>query len=114
MMASYNIFLQRDTDYAETLTFYSDECMSSVIDLTGYTFKAEIKASTSDSTVVETFAIDTSQATSGKIILSLTDTELLAMASGDYFWDLRVTTDAGVVARWVGGTVKVSGTITRL
>jgi hypothetical protein len=107
MMASYNIFLQRDTDYAETLTFYSDECMSSVIDLTGYTFKAEIKTS-------PTFAIDTSQASSGKIVLSLTDTELLAMASGDYFWDLRVTTDAGVVARWVGGTVKVSGTITRL
>ena len=53
-MASYNIFLQRDTDYAETLTFYSDECMSSVIDLTGYTFKAEIKASASDATVVET------------------------------------------------------------
>ena len=83
MMASYNIFLQRDTDYAETLTFYSDECMSSAIDLTGY-------------------------------ILSLTDTETLAMASGDYYWDLRVVTAASVVARWVGGTVKVSGTITRL
>jgi hypothetical protein len=114
MMASYNIFLQRDTDYAETLTFYSDECMSSVIDLTGYTFRAEIKTSASESVASETFAIDTSQASSGKIILSLTDTELLAMASGDYYWDLRVTTAAGVVARWVGGTVKVSGTITRL
>ena len=49
-------------------------------------------------------------ASTGKIILSLTDTETLAMTAGDYVWDL-LEDASGTRLRKAEGTVTVANTV---
>jgi len=113
MTATRNIVLERDTDFSESLTFYSDACFSTTLDVSDYTFQAQIRATDTSSTVIATFTIDTTDAATGNIVLSLTAAQTLALTAGSYFWDLRCVDANSVVSRWVSGTATVAGTITR-
>jgi len=113
MTATYNVVLERDTDFSESFTFYTDTCRTTTLDVSDYTFRAQIRATDTSTTVIALFTIDTANAATGNIVLRLTAAETLALTAGSYFWDLRCVDASGVVSRWISGTAKVAGTITR-
>ena len=113
MSATYNILIDIGSDYADTFTFYSDACKTTTIDLTDYAFKAQVRSSFASETVIAEIDISTTDAADGKIDLSIAAADTLTLTAGSYYWDLRVTDGDGAVARWVSGSVTISGTVTR-
>ena len=113
MTATRNIVLQRDTDFSESLTFYSDTCFATTIDVSTYTFRAQIRSSETSATVIALLSIDTTNAATGNIVLSYSAADSLNLTAGTYYWDLRVVDANGGVSRWLAGTATVTGTITR-
>ncbi len=82
------------------------------IDLTGYEFLAEIRASADpDAALMASFAIDVVDATGGIITPTLTATEAAKLIPGSAKHDLQLTNPDGDVRTWVAGRVKVRGDV---
>lgn len=113
MSTLYNINLSRDTSYSEKFLFYSDKCRSTLMDLTGYTFKAEAKVAYDDVDPAFEFTINTSELADGAVTFILSNVETEVITAGNYIWDLRVIDPEDVVDRWIHGSVEVSDTVTR-
>ena len=112
-MQPVNFLIETDTNFSQRLVFYIDRCMTSVIDLTGYSFLAQIRATAESSTVIATFDIAV-EASSGAVTLSLDDTDTIDLTAGTYVWDLRITDDEGTVLNQrPGGEVTVTQTVSR-
>jgi len=109
----YNISVRKDTSYSVTFNFFSDRCKTTALDLSSHSFEAEVRASNSSGTIVETLNFDTEYSADGKITMFLSDTETLALSVGEYVWDMKVTLPDSSVDRWVYGTFNVIGTVTR-
>jgi hypothetical protein len=107
-----NLVIYTGTDFSQTFVL-EDSQSNSVKDLTGYSACAQMKRyesslKTADFTI--TFANDR---TTGKITLSLSSTETLALKSGKYFYDLLLNSPTGNTERVVEGTALVKRSITR-
>jgi len=109
----YNITLYVDSSFSVGFNFFTDRCKQNPMDLTGYTFEAEIRPSAGSSTLTETFHMDVEQLPTGSLIMYLSDAETLALTPGAYYWDLKVTLPDESVERWITGNVEVKGTVTR-
>jgi hypothetical protein len=90
-------------------------------DLTSVTFEAQIRKNASDVTALATFTCTVdADPTTGKVVLSLTDAETLAIpATGQnygvpsvYTWDMLMI-EGTAVTRILNGTVNVSPGVTR-
>jgi len=113
MAGTYNILINRGNDFSKSLTFYVGRyCDGVKRDVSASTFYAQIRPSTGSATLTETFAINTADAASGKIILSLTDTETQAMTAGSYVWDLLEDASGTRVTK-VGGSVTVNNVVSQ-
>jgi len=107
-----NLVIYTGTDFSQTFVL-EDSQSNSVKDLTGYSACAQMKRyesslKTADFTI--TFANDRA---TGKITLSLSSTETLALKSGKYFYDLLLNSPTGNTERVVEGTALVKRSITR-
>ena len=107
-----NLTIYTGTDFAQTYVL-EDSQSNSIKDLTGYAGCAQMKRyessqKTADFTV--TFANDR---TSGRITISLNDSETSALKAGKYFYDLLLSDPTGSIERVVEGTVLVKKSITR-
>ena len=111
MAGTYNILINRGNDFSKSLTFYVGRyCDGVKRDVSASTFYAQIRPEAGSATLTETFAIDTTDAANGKIILSLTDTETQAITAGTYAWDL-LENASGNKATKVGGSVTVNNVV---
>ena len=111
MAGTYNLLIKRGDDFSRSLTFYVGKyCDGVKRDVSASTFYAQIRPIAGSATLTETFAINMASASTGKIILSLTDTETLAMTAGDYVWDL-LEDASGTRLRKAEGTVTVANTV---
>lgn len=109
--ATRDLVLYRGDDYAHQITFQDDSDPPQVFDLTGYTFKAQIRDRSENGTVVYAeFDIDDSQASDGIIVLHLNAAATRIPSPG--YWDLEVNDGIGTQT-WLKGSVKVSGDVTR-
>lgn len=104
----FNIY--RGDDYVHQLVFTDDATPPVSLNLSAYTFRAEIRDRPENGTVIHgEFDIDTSQAADGIIVLSL-----LAVATNipPGFWDLEVN-DGSSTQTWFAGAVNMSGDVTQ-
>jgi hypothetical protein len=107
--AVHNLTVYRDRDFSQT--FYL-KAQGAVMNLTGYTGKAEIRSGKDDDTLIVAFQV-TVDPLIGSIELSLTDTQTILLKDTTAFWDLVLTDTHGKRQNYIEGQVKVLGTVTR-
>jgi len=107
-----NLIIYTGTDFSQTFVL-EDNQTNSVKDLTGYSACAQMKRYESSLKTADFTIAFANDRTTGKITLSLTSTETLALKSGKYFYDLLLNSPTGTTERVVEGTVLVKRSITR-
>jgi hypothetical protein len=122
---SYEMSIEQGAAFSLLLTITDSEAAR--VDLTGHTFRGQIRKTYSSTDIVVSFTFtlsdQTSGATRGQVTVSLTATQTAAItvdaASGQtrpetkYIYDIESETGAGVVTRWLQGLVKVSPEVTK-
>src|SRR5689334_7216464 len=77
--------------FALTVRFFSDDAKTVPIDLSAGTWRAQIRRNESSSTVLATFNVDTTDADTGVLVLSLTAAQTAELPQS-CVWDLEDTT----------------------
>ena len=106
--ANYNITVNQFADFSRSFQIKED---SVVLDITGYSFKGELKENFNSTTSVDFTATITTPAT-GLFNIKLTDTQTTAMAAGTWVYDLNMTDAAGIVTRIIQGRAFISPGVT--
>jgi len=106
-----NIFINQGTDFSTTVTI--SDAVGAALDLKGYTALAQLRK-TYESTTSTAFAVafDSSRLT-GKVTISLTDTQTASIESGRYVYDLLVTSGTGLKTRVVEGIATLNPSVSR-
>lgn len=105
------------------LNFYSGETLSmsltckdsagAVFPLTGYSARAQVRASATSSTVVLDLSPTIPTPANGIVVISKTDEQTAIVTPGTYYWDLVLDTPTGGVIFIAGGTMKFRKLVTR-
>jgi len=113
-MAVYvsNIVINTGTTFNQMFTLENVNT-NSVLDLTDYTVKSEMRKHHGSNTGVTTFTSTIASAAAGKITIGLTTTQTAALKPGRYVYDVLLTDNSGVRDRVVEGMVLVSQGATR-
>jgi hypothetical protein len=88
-MTILSLTIDQGTTFNHQFTIQSSAGIA--IDLTGYTFKSEIRKSYSSVSATATFVIGIVDAVNGIITISLSSQITTAIAAGRYIWDLEFT-----------------------
>jgi PKD repeat protein len=109
--ASRDLTIYRGDIYSHQLTFENDATPPAALDVHTYTFTAQIRdrRDRATGTPAASFTVDATQAASGIIVLSLSETDTAALTGSLYYWDLQVEP---IGQTWLAGTVTVSGDVT--
>lgn len=91
------------------------------VDLTGYTFAAQIRRKPSSATITATFSYAITDAANGLVQLSLTAAQTSAITCGDtetepaslYYWDAFATSPGAKVTKLAHGEITVIAQVTR-
>ena len=110
-----NLNIDAASDYSSTVTISSvaSDGTETAFDLTNYTVAAEIRKTFASSTATAFTAAVNSPATDGKVTISLTDVQTIALDRGRFVWDMVVTSASGTKTRVLQGTVTVNPSVTR-
>ena len=108
--AKQNLSITRGDTETIVLTMTSDG--STAIDITGRTYRAQIRT-TKDATVkAATFTCSVIDAANGEVQCSLTAVQTAALTVGVHYWDLEET-DGSNVSTILSGSVNVLADVTR-
>lgn len=105
-----NIFIDQGTDYEVTIDV--TDTSDNIIDLTGYSASAQIRKTYGSTTIAETFGTSITAST-GKVTLSLTDTQTTGLKAGRYVYDLVITDGSGAKTRVIEGQAIITPGVTR-
>jgi hypothetical protein len=83
------------------------------VDVTGYSYQAQIRASYSDSVPLATFTVDTTGAALGQLVLILPQSVTATLGGKTGIWDLRQTDLDGNATYMVRGNFKCLYSVTR-
>jgi hypothetical protein len=91
------------------------------VDITGYTFAAQIRRKPSSAVITATFAYSITDANDGLVQLSLTAAQTAAITCGDtdtepaslYYWDVFATSPGAKVTKLAHGEVVMVAQVTR-
>ena len=106
-----NIFINQHADFNTTVTI--SDSNGSALDLTSYTALAQIRKTYESTTATAFTATFDSERTTGKITISLTDTQTGALESGRYVYDLLISGVSGDKTRVVEGIATVNPSVSR-
>lgn len=102
-------------DYGKLFTVQDSD--GNARDMTGYSFKAQIRKCKSSTTAIVTFesptSIDISDAANGNITLKLTDVETGTLSEINGVFDLQWTTDTGDINVILEGRAQILETVTK-
>jgi len=107
---TYNFTIEQGTTFSRVLTLQEN---SSAMNLTGYSVASQMRSTHDSSSIVATFSGSVTNASSGQITLSLTNSQTSAIEEGIYVYDVEITSGAGAVTRILQGNVTVSPEVTR-
>lgn len=102
-----NIFIDQGTDYEVTIDV--TDTSDNIIDLNGYSAIAQIRKTYGSTTIAETFSTSITPST-GKVTLTLTDTQTTGLKIGRYVYDLIITDSSGVKTRVIEGQAIITPT----
>ena len=109
--ATHNLTIYRDRDFSQV--FILKDGNGVVIDLTTYTVKAQLRPEKDSAELILDFTVVVVDV-EGKITISLTDVQTLALDEDKVRWDLVLTDPAGLRQNYVEGAVTIKGTVTRV
>lgn len=107
--ADKELEIYRGDDYVHVLTFTDDEYPPGALDVSDYTFRAQIRDRPEKGVLLVEFDIDDSQAELGVIVLSL---PAASTRIDPGYWDLQVS-DGTSTSTWLKGAVKMDGDVTQ-
>lgn len=96
----------------ETLVVTIQDDNGSAINITGRTYRAQIRSSQDSTTIKASFTCTVTGGSSGQVTCVLSATDSATLSSGQYFWDLEETA-SGVVSTILSGNVTVLADVTR-
>mgnify|MGYP001258920267 CR=1 FL=1 len=105
-----NLYIDQGTDYS--IEVDCTDVAGEVLDLTGYTAAAQIRKTYGSTSISATFATVITAAT-GKVKMTLTDTQTTALEAGRYVYDLNITSAASETTRVVEGQAILTPGVTR-
>lgn len=111
MASISNIFIDQGATFTTTLTINDSD--GSALDLTSYTALAQIRKAYSSSTATDFTSTFNSDRTTGKITISLTDTQTTALSAGRYQYDVLITDSGGTKTRVVEGIATINPSVSR-
>tara|TARA_B110000503_G_C7088571_1_gene388395 strand:+ start:234 stop:572 length:339 start_codon:yes stop_codon:yes gene_type:complete len=107
----YNISIDQGSDYAIDITITE---AGAPRDLTGYSARSQLRASTESTVVAAVFTCTIAAPTTGVINISMTNAISSSLTSNSYVYDVELyTTNDAFVQRILYGNVKVSPEVTR-
>lgn len=106
-----NIFINQGANFTTTVTISDSD--GSALDLTSYTALAQIRKTYESTTATNFTSTFDADRTTGKITISLTDTQTTALSSGRYVYDLLITSAGGDKTRVVEGIATVNPSVSR-
>jgi tRNA threonylcarbamoyladenosine modification (KEOPS) complex Pcc1 subunit len=113
--ATHNFLIEQGTTF--TKSFIWKDSTGSVISLTGFTARMQIRQNVSASSALLTATTENGKIDivddQGKIIISLSATDTAALNFNTAVYDLELISSASEVTRLVGGTITLSLEVTR-
>ena len=109
-MSISNIFIDQGATFTTTVTVTDSN--GDAVNLSGYSVAAQIRKTFLSSSATA-FTATISNASSGEITISLTDTQTTALEAGRYVYDVLITASGGTKTRVVEGQVTVNPSVTR-
>ena len=110
MASISNIFIDQGATFTTTVTVTDSN--GDAVNLSGYSVAAQIRKTFLSSSVTA-FTASISNASSGEITISLTDTQTTALEAGRFVYDVLITASGGTKTRVVEGQVTVNPSVTR-
>jgi hypothetical protein len=108
--AEHNLTIYRDRDYSKV--FVICDVARTPINLTNYSARAQIRPVKDSSELIVSFTVVV-VAAEGKITISLTDTQTLALDESKGWWDLELTDPSNLRKNYVEGSVAIKRTVSR-
>ena len=110
MASISNIFIDQGATFTTTVTVTDSN--GDAVNLSGYSVAAQIRKTFLSSSATA-FTASISNASSGEITISLTDTQTTALEAGRFVYDVPITASGGTKTRVVEGQVTVNPSVTR-
>lgn len=107
-----NLVVNSGADFSQSFTLDSADT-NSALNLTGYTVESQMRKWSGSSTATTFTSTIVAPATTGQILLSLTDTQTAALKPGRYVYDVVITDTSGIKSRVIEGMVLVTEGVTR-
>lgn len=107
--ATLNLVVRQNADFRRRLTFTPE--IGAPINLTGFVIDADIAGS--NGKIIATFSHEFVDAENGVFDLILPKTVSVALAPGNYGWDLSLTSGIGERNYYITGTLTIIRTISR-
>jgi hypothetical protein len=108
--ADQDLILTRGDTETLVVTITSDG--STAVDITGRTYRAQIRSTQDSTTIKATFTCTVTGAASGQVTCVLSASSSATLSAGLYFWDLEENA-SGVVSTILAGNVTVLADVTR-
>ena len=110
MASISNIFIDQGATFTTTVTVTDSN--GDAVNLSGYSVAAQIRKTFLSSSATA-FTASISNASSGEITISLTDTQTTVLEAGRFVYDVLITASGGTKTRVVEGQVTVNPSVTR-
>ena len=107
--ATYNIIIEQHADFGRGFQLKEDDV---VLDLTGYSFVAQLRERTQSNTAYD-FTVTVLDEAQGLINMAMTDTLTATIPAGDYVYDLVMINDNDERTRLLQGMAEVTAGVTR-
>ena len=111
MASISNIFIDQGATFTTTVTV--TDANGDAVNLSGYSVAAQIRKTFLSSTATSFTTAFVDPRTTGKITLTLTDTQTAALEAGRFVYDVVITSADGTKTRVVEGQVTVNPSVTR-
>ena len=109
--AAYNLTIDQGSDFSLDLGVKEG---GAVKRLTGYSARAQMRATKGASTVAATFSCSIVDASAGSLKMELANSASSAISAGKYYYDLEIYTNSNlIVQRLMEGTVILTPEVTR-
>lgn len=102
--------IKKGDTYVITYSFYEDECETTPLNVSTYSFKLQAK-NTSGTVMIEWLNVDFVAENNYTRKVSLTPTQTAAYTAGEYTYELQVTVSSNQYT-WMQGYVEVQSQVT--
>lgn len=111
-MAAYtDILIDQGTDFSTTLDLIADD--GSPIDITGYTFKGQIRKSYTSANATANLVITITDAANGNTEITIDSANTSNISFGRYVYDVIAKDTSNTTSRIVEGIVTVTPRVTK-